>query len=161
MTVDDQLRRWLVAAADAAIKFSNRSEIAEGAKKFRSAIEVAAPIPFKSQMQPALGNLHRASDTPRARESGVKRQGLRPLSPAHQTHAPPIQGDTRRIDSTDIARFRGIWPSSTRTAPILVTRPWPPCANVADTRSPPPGRDPVALALESPSVRLGCATWAA
>ena len=68
MTVDDQLRNWLVAAADAAIKFSNRSEIAEGAKKFRSAIEVAERIPFESQMQPALRNLHRASDTPRARE---------------------------------------------------------------------------------------------
>ena len=36
MTVDDQLRNWLVAAADAAIKFSNRSEIAEGCLLYTS-----------------------------------------------------------------------------------------------------------------------------
>ena len=93
MTVDDELRLWLVEAADAAIEFSNRSEIAEGAEKFRSVIEIAASIPFESQMLPALRNLHRVSDTPRACECAAIAPSLRWV----QSHRWDDEGNDRAL----------------------------------------------------------------
>ena len=77
MTIHDQLRLWLIAAADAAIRLANRSEIADGAQKFRDAIETAATVSYEPQMLPALGNLHRVVDTPRAREFAALAPSLR------------------------------------------------------------------------------------
>ncbi len=93
MTVHEQLRDWLVEAADAAVQFANRSEIEEGAQKLRSAIEVAAGIPFESQVLPALRNLHRVSDTPRAR-------GFAALAPSLQwvqSHRWDDEGNKRAL----------------------------------------------------------------
>ena len=61
----------------------------------------------------------------------------------------------RAVENRDLAADE-LTPDALNEAQRLA-REW----DAAHPRSPPPGRDPVALALESLAVRLGCATLAA
>ena len=68
MTIHETLRGWLIEAADETIERAARDEIEQGAREFRHAIEIAATVPYQSQVLPVLRNLDKVDGSTRAQQ---------------------------------------------------------------------------------------------
>ena len=68
MTIHETLRGWLIEAADETIERAACGEIEQGAREFRDAIEIAATVPYQSQVLPVLRNLDKVDGSTRAQQ---------------------------------------------------------------------------------------------
>tara|TARA_Y100001970_G_scaffold211262_1_gene257870 strand:- start:72 stop:629 length:558 start_codon:yes stop_codon:yes gene_type:complete len=68
VTIHETLRGWLIEAADETIERAARDEIEQGAREFRHAIEIAATVPYQSQVLPVLRNLDKVDGSTRAQQ---------------------------------------------------------------------------------------------
>jgi len=68
VTIHETLRIWLLEAADETIELAACDEIEQGARELRDAIEVAAAVPYQSQVLPVLRNLDKVDGSARAEQ---------------------------------------------------------------------------------------------
>lgn len=68
MTIHETLRIWLLEAADETIERAACDEIEQGARELRDAIEIAAAVPYQSQVLPVLRNLDKVDGSARAEQ---------------------------------------------------------------------------------------------
>tara|TARA_Y100001968_G_scaffold327898_1_gene373910 strand:- start:744 stop:1439 length:696 start_codon:yes stop_codon:yes gene_type:complete len=93
MRVHEMLREWLIEAAEATLELAARSEIEEGARKFREAIELAPTVPYQAQILPVLRNLDQVGGSPRANKFVELAPHLRWV----QSHRWDDQGEDRAL----------------------------------------------------------------